>query len=154
MVRLTSEPVSKRKRGKNGEGKALQRRWKDVCKTLAYIPPATSTIKKKKWCFISSYFFNRGPYICPSNLLPSNPRTLTRRGKQEHNLQPSLRRRGGSSLIETSQKNCSPRQTKEVPSVAALLPLLSCQSQRQALDTAGLGSRGCCRSRVCSRGCV
>lgn len=47
---------------------------------LAYIPPATGTIKKRKWCFNFSYFLKRGPFICPNNLLPSSPRTLTRRG--------------------------------------------------------------------------
>lgn len=129
MVRLTSQPVGAeiKEKGKKGGKKPLQRRWRNVCKTLAYIPPPIATIKKWKWCFIFSYFFLKRAIHLPQQPSPRQPKTFNQERinrNTTHNLLSG--EEGAAAWLRTSQKYCSPRQ-KEVPSVATLMSLLSCQ---------------------------
>lgn len=83
MIRLTS-PVraEEKEKEKKRERKRCKEGGRDAYKTLAQIPLPLQLTKKKKRCFIifffHFFFFKRGIHLCPSNLLPSSPRTLTR----------------------------------------------------------------------------
>lgn len=79
MIRLTSpvraEENEKEKKEKENAAKKVEEM---PARPWLKFPCHCNSPKRKNGAFFFYFFFNRGIPLCPSNLLPSSPRTLTR----------------------------------------------------------------------------
>lgn len=118
------------------------------------LPLSLQPSKRKKWCFISNCFFKKRVIHLPQQPSPKQPKNLN---QERINRNTTCNLLSGeeeaAAWLKISQKNCSPRQ-KEVPSVAPLLPLLSCESHRQALDRSWPGKQRVQQEQGLAQGAV